>query len=130
MHSNRIPGEKFFRENRTMILTKDWALVAARAIASQWPTGSGGHGEPGYLTDEQRDNIAVNLRPIIEGAAEPILTLLRESRREHHNTLNKGWACGVFYKDDDIADGGGNWPCDCGADEWNQKIDDTLKQKS
>lgn len=47
------------------MIVKDWILLAAAEIASLWPVGEGGHGEPGYLTDEQRDNIAVNLYPII-----------------------------------------------------------------
>lgn len=50
--------------------------------------------------------------------------LLRETRRNHHNTLTTygGWACGVFT----AAIDGTTDPCTCGADEWNKRIDNAL----
>jgi hypothetical protein len=43
--------------------SKDWIIAAAREIASHW---TGGRGLDGYLTDEQKHNIANNFAAMIE----------------------------------------------------------------
>jgi|ERR1017187_43314 hypothetical protein len=55
----------------------------------------------------------------------PLIALLRESKREHHNTLSNygGWACGVFVTDNRT---GKADPCTCGADAWNARVDATI----
>lgn len=48
-----------------------------------------------------------------------ILNLLAESRREHHDC-----AASMMIDGDDLND----YPCTCGADEWNARVDAVLGQ--
>jgi len=62
-----------------------------------------------------QDATEARIAAIIEKFAEPLVNLLRESKREHEDP---GPCCMTVCSP--------NEKCDCGADEWNAKIDEVL----
>jgi hypothetical protein len=58
---------------------------------------------------------------IIAKHAEPLIALLKESKREYHGYDDDGDHCEkTNYLD-------GTHSCTCGTDEWNAKVDAALK---
>lgn len=107
-----------------MASTIDWASRAAEHIIDELCD---------TLSIERTMTFAVfegkqeRIAAIILAYADPLITLLQKARRKHHNTLTDygGWACGVFIENAD----GSTEACTCGADAWNEKIDNALKQE-
>jgi len=114
-----------------MSSVNDWAAKAARRIDEEYPFN-----REIARPRPTKDRIAA----IIATFAEPLVALLRESRRDHHHAA-----------DGDVCDGAccpqccccESWPddpegdfeptpnsdaaCTCGAAEWNARIDAALE---
>lgn len=117
-------------QEKKMPSVNDWAAKAARRIMSEFPPrGSRGPHE---------DRIAA----IIATFAEPMVALLRDSRREHLHSADGDVRDGVCcpqcccesWPDDPEGDfepsPNSDEPCNCGADAWNARIDAVLDGNS
>ena len=95
--------------------TEDWAAKAARRIKQGIDAQVANHT---YLQEER-------IAAVIATFAEPLVKLLRESRREHSRTyldeMNDYPPCPLS----DV-DAIGDEKCTCGADAFNAKIDAVL----
>jgi hypothetical protein len=83
----------------------DWASRAAAKILDEYSENIPGIGDRYRATSEAR------VAAIIATFAEPWLKLLREPRP--HAT----W-CATDRRE---------WECDCGADDWNMRVDEAMK---
>jgi hypothetical protein len=111
----------------------DWAARAARRVLDEYQHRP---------TQARVDHCAA----IIATFAEPLVALLRESRREHyHHNENdvhmpmlccprctcNSWNAVAEAQDSGELDAehepNSDEPCTCGADEWNRRVDEVLK---
>jgi len=93
----------------------DWAAKAARRIL-----------EEKFILAQSKEGKEARVAAIIATFAEPLMALVRESRREH------GYLCvkckmtlaygGMPVPKEKIEEG----TCTCGADEWNAKVEAAL----
>lgn len=81
-----------------MASVNDWAAKAAKYLHED-------------LTDRHNPPTIERVAAIIATFAEPLMTLLREARREHTR---------------DCATERREWECTCGADAWNARVDAAL----
>lgn len=108
-------------------MAKNWTLVAAEEIAMVLASRN-------YRTD-------FAIADIIAKHAAPLLSLLRESRRHHYHCDDSWYCCGKCVNPDH-SHGEEDYPashegeaartagvCNCGADDWNAKIDAVLQAK-
>lgn len=112
----------------------DWAAKCADRIDDEYPHARG----------KQHPSID-RIAAIIATFAEPLMNLLRESKREHYHCEDSWYCCGkcdhdCHYRgaedhehDEDCYpnthDGEGartNGVCNCGADAWNARVDAVL----
>lgn len=116
-----------------MASVNDWAAKAAQRIIN----------EPLNLKDRrsQKERFAA----IIATFAEPLMTLLRDSKREHHHCEDSWYCCGkcscscMHLGDDSHEHDEDCWPsthsertsgvCNCGADAWNTRVEAVLAGK-
>ena len=100
-------------------MTKDWIREAATYI----------HACGSELTTE-------HIISIISTHAEPLVALLREAKREHlHDEGGDNFRCCSMCSCNDVKlnsrlrlePNTDPRTCDCGADEWNARIDEVLK---
>lgn len=91
-----------------MASVQDWAARAAHKIVEE----SKHQGKP------REERIAA----IIAMFANPLITLLNESRQSHtqENDSRAPWTCPKALDDDEDVE------CICGADEWNARVDKAL----
>lgn len=103
----------------------DWASKAAHRIATEITFGV-----PHVPRQRHENRIAA----IIATFAEPLVALLKESRREHHHCDDSWYCCGKCKSEDHcgITLTSHDAPkrragvCDCGADAWNARVDAAL----
>ena len=90
---------------------QDWTIRAAVAIARTPPDQ--------YRTERIAATIAT--------FAEPMVKLLRESIKPHHH-CDDSWYCCPRCQHSDHGKSyiGPSDLCDCGADEWNKKVEAVL----
>lgn len=116
---------------------QDWTTKAARVIHLQFD-----------LKNIAPQNTSVpRIAAIIAQHAEPLVALLRESKREHRHCDDSWYCCGKCTSLDHMMCPGGEnhehdaacylgahageaarefMECNCGADEWNAKVDAAL----
>ena len=116
-----------------MTSVNDWASRAASRIDDE------------YITAKHRPSLE-RVAAIIATFAGSILNLLNESRKTHHHDPVDNYehdrdccprcTCDSWDAVARAQDGGemdaehepnSDKPCDCGADEWNKKIDEALR---
>lgn len=94
--------------------TTDWATKAAEEIRSK-VIAEGGTSAMQFITNS-------DIASIIAAHAEPLVALLRESRREHMTKTSEWCPKSDFdYEDDPTV------TCTCSASAWNAKVDAALK---
>jgi hypothetical protein len=107
-----------------MASIEDWAAKAARKISENAQVVRRAFGPLAYPAEEE-------IAAIIATFAEPLVKLLRESRREHYHCDDSYYCCGACDAEDHGPLGGGfanreGGVCNCGADEWNKRIEEAL----
>lgn len=109
-----------FDPGKVLASTADWATRAAERIC--YEVGRVEREGAGVKPDVASVN---RIASIVATHAEPLVALLREAKREHHNSLTaySGWACGVFVTDNAT---GKAEACTCGASNWNARVDAAL----
>ena len=119
-------------EDLVMASINDWAAKAAQRIVDEHDPLRRGLDPPGP------ERIAA----IIATFAEPLMKLLRESKREHDHfpdgDIRDGTCCPrcccASWPNDPEADfepePNSDDPCSCGADAWNAKVDAALAGES
>lgn len=109
-----------------MSSVEDWAAKAARRIVDEYVDRR--------TPRRDQDHVAA----IIATFAEPLVALLRESRREHDHAdgdVRDGACCPrcccESWPDDPEGDfeptPNSDEPCTCGADEWNARVEAALR---
>lgn len=103
---------------------QDWAAKCATRIDEE------------FVTAKHRPS-PERIAAIIATFAEPLMNLLRESKREHlheQDTVGRSYCCPQCtcqsWPDDPEGDfeptPNSDEPCTCGADTWNAKVDRVL----
>ena len=117
----------------TMTVPRNWIDMAAETIA----------GDPACCDISSSDASAI--AEVVATFAEPLVSLLRESKREHYHCDDGWYCCGKclcrcsstakdhehFLEDCWPASHGGEAArvggvCNCGADAWNRRVDAAL----
>lgn len=91
---------------------RDWATSAAEQIASEH-----------RLKAKDVPRIAA----VVAYFAEPLTSLLAESRREHEARDDSLNDCPILMGEEMCRRLNIKHECDCGAEEWNRRIDEALK---
>lgn len=91
-------------------MQEHWAILAARRVHLRFL----------LQAHAPQDTSIAALAHIILTAAEPLVTLLRESKREHSDGEDM-----MCETDPTCGDGG---ECTCGADDWNRRVDAVLNE--
>lgn len=76
-------------------------------------------------TRDDYERLALDLQQMAERIAA-LEALLRESKREHHVNEEEGYySCASLQPKRSALFG----PCDCGADDWNARVDNLLGEQ-
>lgn len=99
---------------------EDWTAKAAKTIHEAF-IAEGGSSAAKFVIE---DRIAT----IIATFADPLITLLRESRREHRHCDDSWYCCKKCSAIDHggLEDVPADAMCNCGADAWNARVDAAL----
>lgn len=106
-----------------MASVNDWAAKAADRIDNEIRM-------PSLGSSAKRRPSKERIAAIIATFAEPLVALLRESRREHHHCDDSWYCCPMCESEDHgrLGEGPGHHDrkCTCGAAAWNARVDAAL----